>query len=245
MKKQIFDIKYITGLLSMLLLFGVGAAMAQKKPVLRKKHVVHRKVVPVKPAEPLFSVATGTIFRSRMNTTISSKTARVGDTFTVTVTEPVYSSNGVVVVPTGSTLTGRVNTVTPSDKGGKPGQIDASFTRLTLPNGRSRLINGSLTEVTSGKTTSDNEGAVSGKKMDHRKVIFIGGGGVGGAILGGAIGGGKGALIGGLLGAGGGFLGDKLTKGPEAEVKSGTEFGVLLNQAISLPRFAEATPVNQ
>ena len=50
------------------------------------------------------------------------------------------------------------------------------------------------------------------------------------------------ALIGGLLGAGGGFLGEKLTKGEEAEVKSGTEFGVYLNQAVSLPKFAEAEP---
>ena len=47
----------------------------------------------------------------------------------------------------------------------------------------------------------------------------LGGGGA-------AIGGGKGALIGGLLGAGGGFLGERYTKGEEATVKSGTEFGV-------------------
>jgi len=78
--------------------------------------------------------------------------------------------------------------------------------------------------------------------MKHRKLIFIGGGGAGGAILGAAIGGGKGALIGGLLGAGGGFLGDRFTKGEEAEVRSGTEFGVYLNQGISLPRFAEINP---
>lgn len=216
--------------------------MAQtRKPVLRRKPIVHRKVVPAKPAEPLYSVSSGTVLHSRMNSNISSKSARIGDTFNVTVTEPVYSSNGVVVIPTGATLTGRVNTVRPAANQGKPGQIDVSFTRLSLPNGRTRLINGSLTDLTSGKSISDNEGGVSGKQMGHRKAIFIGGGGVGGVLLGGAIGGGKGALIGGLLGAGGGFLGDRLTKGPEAEVKSGTEFGVYLNQAISLPRFGETT----
>ena len=57
--------------------------------------------------------------------------------------------------------------------------------------------------------------------MNNRKLIFIGGGGAGGAILGAAIGGGKGALIGGILGAGGGFLGEKFTKGPEAEGQVG------------------------
>ena len=241
--KRIFYRKNIGGLLALLLLFGVGAAVAQK-PVLRKKHVVRKKVIP-KPAEPLYSVATGTIMRTRMNRSISSKTARVGDTFAVTVTEPVYSTNGVVVVPVGSTLTGRVNSVIPAANGGKPGQIDASFVRLHLPNGRSRAINGSLTDLVASGVRGDNEGGVSGKTMNNRKTIFIGGGAAGGAILGAAVGGGKGALIGGLLGAGGGFLGQKYTKGKEAEVQSGTEFGVYLNQGISLPRFKEINPVNQ
>ena len=240
--KRFFDRKNIGGLLALLLLFGVGAATAQK-PVLRKHHVVRKKVV-AKPAVPLYTVNRGTVLRVRMNQTISSKTARVGDTFHVTVTEPVYSSNGVVVIPTGSTLVGHVDSVRPAANGGKPGQIDARFISVRLPNGRSRAINGSLTELT-GNTNSDNEGGATGKTMNNRKLIFIGGGGVGGAVLGGAIGGGKGALIGGLLGAGGGFLGDRYTKGKEAEVKSGTEFGVYLNQAITLPRFAETNPVNQ
>ncbi|MEO6656597.1 MAG: hypothetical protein ABIO36_10995 [Pyrinomonadaceae bacterium] len=238
--KRIIDQKKIGVLLTLVMLFGVGAASAQRKPVLRKKHVV--KKVYVKPV-PVFTVATGTVLRARMNETISSKTARVGSTFNVTVTEPVYSTNGVVVIPTGSTLVGRVNSVKPAANGGKPGQIDASFISVRLPNGRSRAINGSLTELT-GNTDSDNEGTATGKKMGNRKIIFIGGGGAGGAVLGAAIGGGKGALIGGLLGAGAGFLGDRYTKGKEAEVKSGTEFGVYLNQAIALPRFVEVNPVN-
>ena len=81
-----------------------------------------------------------------------------------------------------------------------------------------------------------------GDKMKNRKIIFIGGGGAGGAVLGAAIGGGKGALIGGILGAAGGLLGERFTKGEEAQVKSGTEFGVYLNQAVSMPRWTE--PVN-
>ncbi|MBV9214691.1 MAG: hypothetical protein JO053_00825 [Acidobacteria bacterium] len=235
----------IASLAVVLAAVGSVSVFAQK-PVLHHRPVVKKKIIhPVKPAEPLYSVATGTIIRARMNNTISSKSARVGDTFTVTVTEPIYASTGAVVAPIGSTMTGRVDTVTPAAKGGKVGQIDAHFIRLTLPNGRSRTINGSLTDLTQGKTTSDNEGTASGKNMGHRKVVFIGGGAAGGAILGGAFGGPKGALIGGLLGAGGGFLGDKLLKGEEAEVRSGTEFGVYLNQAISLPKFAEVTgPIN-
>jgi hypothetical protein len=230
---------YLTAIFIMLLVFGVGSSMAQK-PVLKKKTTVKRKVV-TKPAEPVYAVETGTVMRVRMNGTISSKTAKVGDTFTTTVTEPVYSSNGVVVIPTGSTLTGQVNAVKPAAKGGKPGEIDASFIKLKLPNGRTRTINASLTDLESGKTTSDNEGTATASKMKNRKIIFIGGGAAGGALLGAIVGGGKATAIGAIVGAGAGFLGDRFTKGPEAQVKSGTEFGVFLNQAISLPRFVETT----
>ena len=214
---------------------GMDALGQKRKPALNRKAVA-RKVVP---AVRLYSVPSATLIRARMDRTLTSKTAKVGETFTVTVTEPVYSSNGVVVVPVGSTLLGRVDMVRPAANKGKPGEIDARFIQLRLPNGTKRAINGSLSEL-EGKTRIDDEGTASGKRMKNRKVIFIGGGGAGGAILGAAIGGGKGALIGGILGAGGGYLGDRLTKGPEAEVRSGTEFGVYLNQAISLPRFAEA-----
>lgn len=237
MKRSIV-IRYFTAIFAMLLVFGVAASIAQK-PVLKKKTTVKRKVT--KPAEPVYAVDKGTVMRVRMNRTISSKTAKVGDTFTTTVTEPVYSSNGVVVIPTGSTLTGRVDAVKPAAKGGKPGEIDASFIQLKLPNGRTRTVNGSLTELESGKSKSDDEGTVSAGKMKNRKIIFIGGGAAGGAVLGAIVGGGKATAIGAIVGAGAGFLGDRFTKGPEAEVKSGTEFGVYLNQAISLPRFIETT----
>lgn len=213
------------------------SAQTRRRPVIRKKTVTKRVVAP-----KLYTVARGETLRVRMNSTISSKTARVGDTFSANVTETVYSSNGVVVIPEGSKVMGRVDSVVRARKGGKPGTIDASFYQVRLPNGLTRRINGSLTDLHSDDAKSDNEGTASGDRMKHRKVIFIGGGGAGGAILGGAIGGGKGALIGGILGAGAGLLGERMTKGEEAEVRSGTEFGVVLNQAISLPRFAEANP---
>ena len=213
------------------------SAQTRRRPVIRKKTVVKRA-----PAPKLYTVARGENIRVRMNNTLSSKTARVGQTFTTNVTESVYSSNGVVVIPEGSKITGRVDSVMPARKGGKPGTIDVSFYQVRLPNGLTRRINGSLTDLESDDAKSDNEGTASGDRMKHRKIIFIGGGGAGGAILGGAVGGGKGALIGGIIGAGAGLLGERMTKGEEAEVRSGTEFGVILNQAISLPRFAEVNP---
>lgn len=237
--KNLLKVNYFIAALAMLMAFGSLDLMAQtrRRPVVRKSTV--RKTVP---AARTYLVSSGQRMRARMNDTINSKTAVVGNTFTATVTEPVYSTTGVLVIPSGSTVTGRVTSVQAAQKGGKPGTIDVSFVSLRTPNGARRAINGTLTELTTDSAKSDSEGTASGDKMKNRKLIFIGGGGAGGAVLGAAIGGGKGALIGGLLGAGGGFLGDRLTKGENAEVKSGTEFGIYLNQSVSLPRYVE--PLN-
>ena len=238
--KRVTKISFVAIVLSFLAMATAADLMAQtrRRPALRRRAAVRKTVPTVK----LYTVSSGERLRARMNSTVNSKTARVGDTFTANVTEPVYSNNGVLVIPSGSRVTGRVDAVVAARKGGKPGTIDVSFTQLRLPNGLVRRINGSLTDLDTDDAKSNNEGTASGDRMKHRKIIFIGGGGAGGAVLGGAIGGGKGALIGGILGAGAGLLGERMTKGEDAEVRSGTEFGVILNQAISLPRFAEANP---
>jgi hypothetical protein len=238
MKKSIFTI-----LLVALFALGTTTAFAQKrtvkrKPVLKKSTIVKKTPV-VKSAVKTYAVDQDSRVRVRMNGTISSKTAKIGDTFTTTTLEPVYSATGVVLIPLGSTITGRIDSVKPAAGGGKPGEIDVSFITINLPNGVKRSINGSLTELDSKSAKSDNEGTASGDKMKYRKPIFIGGGATGGAIIGGAIGGGIGAVIGAGAGAVGGILAERKTKGEEATVKSGTEFAIVLNQAISLPRFIE------
>ncbi len=243
--KKILNFSILTAILGMIFVFGAVDTFAQKrKPVVRrttvKRTVVKRTVV--KPAARLYQVDRGTTVRVRMNGTINSKTARIGDRFTATVTEPVYSNTGVVVIPVGSTVTGRVDSVKAAKKGGDPGQISDSFVSVRMPNGSTRAINGSLTDLNTKQAKSDNEGTASGDDRKNDKLIFIGGGAGGGAILGGLIGGGKGALIGGILGGLGGLAGERLTKGEDAEVRSGTEFGISLNQAISMPKFVE--PVN-
>ncbi|MCW5962003.1 MAG: LysM peptidoglycan-binding domain-containing protein [Pyrinomonadaceae bacterium] len=214
--RNILNIKVLAGLFAVIFLAGSTESFAQRN---------------------LGTVESGTIIRVRMNQTLSSKEARVGDTFTTNVTEPVYSNTGAVVIPTGSTVVGKVNAVTKAKKGGDPGTIDVNFTEVRLPNGTSRVINGSLTNLDSKDAKSDNEGTASGDDRKNDKIIFIGGGAGGGAIIGGIIGGGKGALIGGILGALGGLAGERLTKGEEATVKAGTEFGVILNRSVTLPRF--------
>lgn len=238
--KKLFNFSILASILGMVFAFGAIDTAAQKrKPVVRKP--VAKKPAP-KPVVKNYTVDSGTVFRVRMSGDISSKDAKIGDRFTTTVTEPVYSTDGVVVIPTGSSVIGKVDSVTPAKKGGDPGQISVSFVSVRLPNGTTRTINGSLTDLNTKSAKSDNEGGASGDDRKNDKVIFIGGGAAGGALIGAAIGGGKGALVGGILGGLGGLAGERFTKGEEAQVKSGTEFGVSLNQSVSMTKWNQ--PIN-
>jgi len=172
-------------------------------------------------------------FRLRMNQTLNSERARVGDRFQTTVVTPVYAS-GVEVVPAGSIVEGRVTSVSPARTRGREGQIGLQFDSVTTPDGIKHPLDGALTELQdarAGKVDAENE--VKGNSSDKRNVAYVGGGTVGGAVLGGAIGGGKGAGIGAIIGAGAGVAGVMLQKGNEAELRSGTEIGMVTTQPIT------------
>lgn len=216
-------------------------ASAQTRRTTRRPTLTRtvKRTTPVKPRTATYRVDSGQTIRVRMNGTLSSKTAQVGDTFTTSVTEPVYADNGSVVIPLGSTVSGRVTSVRAARKGGNPGEIGVTFFNVRIPNGRNYAINGSLTSLDSDDAKSDNESTARGDKMKNRKLIFTGGGAGGGALIGAAIGGGKGALIGGIIGGVGGLITETQTKGENAEVKDGTTFGIYLNQDVYLPKFIE------
>jgi hypothetical protein len=179
-------------------------------------------------------VPTGTVIKLQMDRTITSKEAKVGDTFTTTIFEPVLV-DGQEILSTGMQVQGRVTTVSRAQSRGRSGTIGVEFDRLLLPNNRSVTLKGFLTSLDpEEKKQIDNEGRVSGGSSTKKNTIFIGGGAGVGAAIGAIAGGGKGAGIGAGVGAGAGVLGALLTKGKEAEVQSGQKFGLELSQSLSL-----------
>ncbi|WP_352430238.1 hypothetical protein [Pyrinomonas sp.] len=184
-----------------------------------------------------YTVYANQTIRVRMDQQISSETARIGDRFTTTVVDPVYSHNGVEVIPAGSKVIGRITNVRRAERPSKAGMIEVQFISVQLPNGRTYPINGSLTDLSATNVNYDSEGQVTGRSSIKRNAVFIGGGAATGAVIGAAAGGGKGAGIGAGIGAGLGVAGSMLSKGQEAVVKSGTEFGVILNRSVSLPAY--------
>ncbi|PWT89560.1 MAG: hypothetical protein C5B55_11190 [Blastocatellia bacterium] len=184
-----------------------------------------------------YSVSVNRVLRVRLNDDLDSEKARIGDHFTTTLVDPIYSKGGTLLAPQGSVVGGHVTNVIRAQKNGKPATMDVVFTSIQLPNGLKHSLNGSLTDLESKKGTSNNEGTVTANKTSHRKVKFIGGGAAGGAVIGAIAGGGKGLAIGAGVGALAGGIAGRVKKGSEVKVKSGTEFGVILNQTFSLPAY--------
>lgn len=206
--------------------------MAQRRraPRVRRSAPVTERVVQPR----YYTVSADTVVRVRMNEKISSGSAKVGDRFTTTVVDPVYAG-GVEVVPAGSIIHGRVTMVDRASRRSKAGSMGVKFVSIEMPNGATHSINGALTSLEADDVNVDNESEVEGRSATKRNAVFIGGGAATGALIGAIAGGGKGAGIGAGLGAGLGIAGSLYAKGKEAEVEPGTEFGVILNRAVTLP----------
>jgi hypothetical protein len=186
----------------------------------------------VGPVMATYTLEQNQYFRLRMNQTVTSERSHLGDRFKATVITPVYA-DGVEVVPAGSIVEGRVTRATPARTRGREGEIGVAFDTLVVPDGKRYAIDAVLTELQDedhGEVDAENE--VSGRSSDKRKIAYVGGGTAGGAILGGIIGGGKGAGIGAAVGAGAGVAGVLLTKGNEAQLRSGTELGMVTTRPI-------------
>jgi len=182
-------------------------------------------------AEQSWTLPPDTVINVQMNGTLSSRTAHVGDKFTATVTVPVYV-NGRTVIPAGSIVEGRVTQVTPAKRMNRSGTIGIDFDDLLFPNGTRVGLVGSLTsDDPETRRRIDDESRVSAEG-NKRPAVFIGGGGAIGAVLGGIAGGGQGAVLGGAVGAGVGIASVLLSKGEEAQVPSGTPFGVQIKQSL-------------
>ncbi|HYE15739.1 MAG TPA: hypothetical protein VD968_14950 [Pyrinomonadaceae bacterium] len=221
---------------SLLILFAIvlGAAAPTFAQRRRARRTTRRAATP---AVRYYTVPADTVIRVRMDSQLSSKTARVGDRFSTSVTEPVYGGeSGVEVIPVGSKIWGRVSSLKRAGRR-SPGTITVAFNQVQLPTGARHTINGSLTSLQADDVNADNEGTVEGRGNRKRDAVFIGGGAATGAIIGAIAGGGKGAAIGAILGGGLGTGARVYEREEEAEVKSGTEFGVILNRAVSLSEY--------
>ncbi len=150
---------------------------------------------------------------------VSSKTAKAGQTVTGSVAQDV-TSGGKVVIPKGSEVKLTVSSVQASGRLSTPAKL---YLRL-----RSVTVGGKTYTI----ATSSAGRTLGGK--GKRDAGFIGGGAAGGAIIGALAGGGKGAAIGAGAGAGAGTVGAAATGKKDIEFPAETKLAFTTRAALTI-----------
>jgi hypothetical protein len=150
---------------------------------------------------------------------VSSKTAKAGQTVSGSVAQDV-TSGGKVVIPKGSEVKLTVSSAQASGRLSTPAKL---YLRL-----RSVTVGGKTYTI----ATSSAGRTLGGK--GKRDAGFIGGGAAGGAIIGALAGGGKGAAIGAGAGAGAGTVGAAATGKKDIEFPAETKLAFTTRAAVTI-----------
>lgn len=170
-------------------------------------------------------VPTGTTLQVRLNQTLGTSQSRVGDPFSATVTTPLSTSSGEVVVPEGAVVHGHVTGLHASQRAGDQAAIRLDFDSLSV-NGRTYPFDANVT-ATNLKTQGDTKNETLKK---------AGVGAAAGAVLGAVLG--KGDLgkiaLGGVLGAAAGTAISLGAGDVQAVLPSGTEMTIQSTESVAL-----------
>jgi len=174
---------------------------------------------PPAPAFKTVTVAAGNTIPVRITQTLDSATTQQGTTFSGVVASDIVI-DGLVAIPAGSSVSGRVDAV----------QEAAHFKGSALLTVSLSSINrrGEHLEVTTDPYT------VTGKGRGANTAEKTGGGAAVGAILGGIFGGGKGAAIGAAAGGGVGAGSQAVTRGQQVQIASESVVRFHLNSPITV-----------
>lgn len=163
-------------------------------------------------------VPEGTELDVRLETPLSSETARVEDPFEATTVVDLDNGNSVVV-PAGSVVRGVVAAVNKAGRLDRKGRLTLQIDRLTV-NGRTYPIRATMTQALESE----------GYRGDAGK---IGAGAGVGAIIGGILGGVRGALAGILIGGGGVVA---ATEGQDVDLPAGTILRIRMDEPVTVSR---------
>jgi len=189
-----------------------------------------KTAVPEKPApivEPPVTLAAGTRIAARLTSTLSTKTATAGQTFTAELSQPLVV-DGKTIAPRGSTLAGMVVEA-------NPGGRVKGVAHITL-----RLTSIRVTPESEPVRLATNAPQFAAKTTKKKDGVMIGIASGVGAAIGALAGGGKGAAIGAGAGAAAGTGGVLVTRGDAAVIPAESVVTFTLREPISMPVLPES-----
>ena len=128
----------------------IQAQTSRRAPTLKRSTNTRR---PVRRTTPTAVVPAGTNLKVRLEDTLSTKEARVGDTFTATVLSPTRFEE--------ATLHGRISSIQKSGKVQGRTSMNLAFNSIEMRDGRKGTLHGYVTRVYgSGSGQADQEGGV-------------------------------------------------------------------------------------
>ena len=163
----------------------IPANPAAAKKTNSSSTVLHKRSQPVQtapapakapPPDPAPSPTGAWRLRAYLKQTISSASAKTGDTFQAVVAEPVFGAQHALEVPEGALLIGTVTQAKAARSFGRKGKLRFSFKELKLPDGFSQGVEGTLAAADSDKSAAlqiDSEGGIQPKSQNRVIVPLI------------------------------------------------------------------------
>jgi len=185
--------------------------------------------VPVGPNE----LPIGTRLNGTLQQPISTKTTQAGSRFTATLTAEV-SRNGVILVPAGSIVYGRITHIHGGRRISGPSAIRLQPESVSLPDGTVYPIRAEVTDLDHyANSHVNNEGTIVGNTHPGETAAAIGLTTTSAVVVGAVVGGGVGAVVGLGVGAGAATVW-WLRHDRQQELPSGTSIVFTLNTPLQL-----------
>jgi hypothetical protein len=179
------------------------------------------------PRTVTLSVPSGTTLAIRMNDELSTERSQAGDAFTAVLTAPLVDAAGIVLVPAGATVRGRVTAVAPSTRVGQTATMNLAFESISF-GGQSHPLHATVERADVQQKTRTSTAEQAGK---------IAAGTAAGAILGQVIGRDRSSTIrGAAVGAAAGTAIAMGTADVDAVLPAGADVVIRLDQPIQVTR---------
>ena len=142
------------------------------EPALASDPVVAEK----KPAPAADNDRPTWIIQAYLSDSLSSATAKTGQSIEAVVAEPVYNPDHTVAVPQGARVVGAITRAKPARSFARAGTLHFDFRQVILPGGQTRNVQASLTgadAASAAKLAMDSEGRVKPEPQDKIVVPLL------------------------------------------------------------------------